>query len=214
LPRDGIEFAQADRTNPFDAPIFPGLPIISMDAAPRPALAVPPPAPAPQEIRKVNLVKPIPLEPGGEMAVPVIMPPAARSTPAPLPMAAPTPLSPRGMPAPPQEARPVPVAAVPPPIARPAPPLPVAAAPNGSAGRMVQIGAFRDRAVAEKALAEWRRQVPAAFGPGLEPSIQFADLGSRGTFYRIRVGGLPDSRAAGDFCNAFKGAGRDCYLVP
>jgi hypothetical protein len=199
LPRDGVEMAQAG-SNPFDAPIFPGLPILAIGPTPAAPSAAPPALPAATDVRKVTAVKPIPLEPGGEMAVPLMpvpspMPAAAAPLPRPLPPSVPV-------------LRPTP-AAVP-----AVPAVPRASPPPATGGRMVQIGAFRERVVAERALAEWRAQVPNLFRPGTEPVIQFADLGARGTFYRVRLAGFGDSRAALDFCGAFKGSGRDCYVVP
>jgi cell division septation protein DedD len=116
----------------------------------------------------------------------------------------------------------------PPPAAAPAPapipaslpkaqPLPkaapeAAAAPLG--GKIVQLGAFRSRAEAEKALGNWRRDVASLFQRVAEPAIVTGDLGEKGVFYRVRVPGFADSRKASEFCGEYKGPGRDCYVVP
>lgn len=90
--------------------------------------------------------------------------------------------------------------------------LPPAAAPLG--GKIVQLGAFRSPGEAEKALGNWRRDVPAAFARVAEPAIVAADLGEKGVFYRVRVPGFADSRRASEFCGEYRGPGRDCYVVP
>jgi hypothetical protein len=81
-------------------------------------------------------------------------------------------------------------------------------------GKVVQLGAFRSRAEAEKALADWKAQVPALFAQAGPPTIMAADLGEKGTYHRVRVAGFSDSRKAGEFCGEYKGGGRDCYVVP
>lgn len=114
---------------------------------------------------------------------------------------------------PPLFARSSPTANPPPPpvVARPGP----EAAPSLQvSGKVVQLGAFRDPDVAEKALAEWRGAVPAMFQGVVAPNIVIGDLGAKGTYYRIRIAGFSNSRKAGDFCAAFRGGGRDCFVVP
>ena len=120
----------------------------------------------------------------------------------------------------------MPAPSFPPPSARSSPranppPIPVVAWPGPEAapslqvsGKVVQLGAFRDRDVAQQALAEWRGAVPAIFQGVAAPNIVMADLGAKGTYYRIRIAGFSDSRKAGDFCAAYRGGGRDCFVVP
>jgi hypothetical protein len=91
--------------------------------------------------------------------------------------------------------------------------MPEASAARGG-GKVVQLGAFKVRAEADKALANWRREVPALFGRIAAPDIVTADLGAKGIFYRVRVSGFADSREASKFCGEYKGPGRDCYVVP
>ena len=87
-----------------------------------------------------------------------------------------------------------------------------ATAPLG--GKIVQLGAYRSRTEAEKAFSAWRREIPALLAGAADPTIVTADLGDKGIYYRIRVGGFADSRKAGGFCSEFKGGGRDCFVVP
>ncbi len=121
--------------------------------------------------------------------------------------------------------RSMPAPSFPPPSARTSPranspPTPVVARPGPEAapslpvsGKVVQLGAFRDRDVAEKVLAAWRGVVPGVFQGVGAPNIVMADLGAKGIYYRIRIAGFSDSRKAGDFCAAFRGGGRDCFVV-
>ena len=96
------------------------------------------------------------------------------------------------------------------------PAVPKASSEVGSIipGKLVQLGAFRSRVEAEKALANWKSQVPGAFAHVAAPAIVTVDLGEKGTFYRVRVPGFADSGKASEFCGEYKGPGRDCYVVP
>lgn len=201
--------AIGDPTNPFEAaapaplPILPsktleGLAQLASAETPTPAfeeMAVPaPPSRGPMPLTPRNL------DPGPAPDVLRVRPSSAqRAMPAPSP--------PR-----PALAQPS-VRANPPPtpvVARPGP-EPAASLPVN--GKVVQLGAFRDRDVAEKALAAWRGTVPAVFQSAAAPIIVAAELGAKGTYYRIRIAGFADSRKAGDFCAAFRGGGRDCFVV-
>lgn len=77
---------------------------------------------------------------------------------------------------------------------------------------LVQIGAFRDPAKAEFA---WTQEVAAneEIFRGAGRDIQRADLGARGTFYRLRASAFASRDAAGEFCAALKEAGEDCIVV-
>jgi hypothetical protein len=118
----------------------------------------------------------------------------------------------------PQAVIPAPAPAAATPASLPVIPPKAKAAPEASAaplvGRIVQLGAFRSRSEAEKALRNWRSAVPALFQRVAEPAIVTADLGEKGIFHRVRVPGFADSRKASEFCGEYKGAGRDCYVVP
>jgi hypothetical protein len=191
-------------TKPPAAPAPPAMPVPRVTASPLQQVAQATPQPAFEE-----------------MAVP-----------APGPKTTPLALTPRNLdtgPAAPATFRVAPRSAQPP-VAAPAPvlaPIPASlpkaqpipkAPPEASAaplgGKVVQLGAFRSRAEAEKALGNWRRDVPALFQRISEPAIVTADLGEKGVFYRVRVPGFADSRRASEFCREYKGPGRDCYVVP
>lgn len=125
--------------------------------------------------------------------------PAPAPTPAPAPVA-PTP-APEPQPAPVPEAKPVPA-----PVATPA-----AAAPAKGAYR-IQIGALRTRAEAE---AEWKKQQkahPDLLG-GLALTIVEVNVAGKGTFFRIRGGGLPSEDAAKDLCGKLTAKKVACLVV-
>ena len=44
-------------------------------------------------------------------------------------------------------------------------------------------------------------------------SIERADLGARGVFYRLRAGAFGSREGASDFCDAYKSTGGDCIVV-
>lgn len=77
---------------------------------------------------------------------------------------------------------------------------------------LVQIAAFRDPAAAESAWTQAVAENEAIFR-GAGRDIQRADLGARGTFYRLRASAFADRDTAGEFCAALKAAGSDCIVV-
>ena len=77
---------------------------------------------------------------------------------------------------------------------------------------LVQVAAFRTEDAAE---AAWRKS--AAAHPdlyrGAGKRIQRADLGAKGVFYRLRVGGFSQKTEADAFCDALKAQGDNCIVV-
>lgn len=77
---------------------------------------------------------------------------------------------------------------------------------------LVQVAAFRSEDAAE---AAWRKS--AAEHPdlyrGAGKRIQRADLGAKGVFYRLRVGGFSQKTEADAFCDALKAQGDNCIVV-
>ncbi|WP_018698348.1 SPOR domain-containing protein [Amorphus coralli] len=74
----------------------------------------------------------------------------------------------------------------------------------------VQVSSQRSADQAQTAYRQLQQRFPAVLG-GREPSIQSADLGSRGTFYRVR---LPTQtrEQANQLCAELKAAGGDCFV--
>lgn len=77
---------------------------------------------------------------------------------------------------------------------------------------LVQIAALRNEAGALRAWEDAVNAHPAIFA-GAAQSVQRADLGSRGIFYRLRAGRFSDRDSATAFCSALKEVGRDCIVV-
>lgn len=87
-------------------------------------------------------------------------------------------------------------------------PAPAATAPSGAWA--VQVSSQRSADQARAAYQQLQRRFPGVLG-GREPAIQSADLGDRGTFYRVR---LPTQTrdAANQLCAELKSAGGDCFV--
>ncbi len=76
----------------------------------------------------------------------------------------------------------------------------------------VQVATVRDRATAERIRSTVSKQAPKALA-GLKPSIDTAVLGNMGTFFRVRVDGLPTRQASLRLCNTLQKQGHDCFLL-
>jgi cytoskeletal protein RodZ len=176
-------------------------------AVPDPA-AMPAPAPAPA--KAVTTPTPAPPKQVAQATPPKAAPaPAPKPTPVKVAEAAPRPApvaTPKAVtPAPaPKAVEPTPV---PVPAAAPAPAPKAAPAPArpSSSGIAAQLGSFQTRAAADVALARYR-----ASGLSGPVSVVAADLGEKGTWYRIRATGF-DTRAEVDsFCSKARSAGAQC----
>jgi hypothetical protein len=103
-----------------------------------------------------------------------------------------------------------PAAAAAPKIAA-ATPAPAPAKPAAAGGYVLQIGAYKSQADAEAAWRTYKAR-HAALLSGYSENIQQADLGERGTWYRLRVGGLADREVASALCDRLKADGGACIL--
>jgi len=150
-------------------------------AAAKPAKAVTPAEPAPVPASK----PPAQLMPQAAKTVapPALPPPAAVAKPAPAP------------------------AAVAKPVAK-APAAPVTAAATGN--YVLQVGAYKSEA---EALAAWKtyQNRHAGLLSGAGPNIQKADLGEKGTWFRLRVGAFASKDAATALCDKLKAEGGACF---
>ncbi len=96
-------------------------------------------------------------------------------------------------------------------------PTPPPAAPSPAQGAasgdyLIQIAAFRTQPEAEKEYAKLRGKHAGLLQP-YGPLIQKADLGSRGIFYRLRVGPMSSRADASALCNSLIAAGeKDCLV--
>lgn len=77
---------------------------------------------------------------------------------------------------------------------------------------LVQIAAFRSEEAAESAWALAVKKSPDIY-TGAPKRIQRADLGAKGIFYRLRVGGFAERGEASTFCSAIKSVGDNCIVV-
>lgn len=77
---------------------------------------------------------------------------------------------------------------------------------------LVQIAAFRSQDAAEAAWKTTSAKAPDIYR-GAQKRIQRADLGAKGVFYRLRVGGFAERSEATAFCSAIKDTGDNCIVV-
>ena len=166
-----------------DAPAAAPPAPVAQAPKPTPAVAAPPPAAA----------KPAPAPPKSVASLiqQAQTPPAIRPT---------VPATPTG-----------PATGAPRSIVPAAPPPAAAPKPAASGGVALQIGAFKSRAEAD---AAWRAYSGkhAALLKGYGPDVQEANLGDKGTWYRLRIAGFSDSEMASALCDRLKADGGGCFL--
>ncbi len=73
----------------------------------------------------------------------------------------------------------------------------------------LQIGSYKSEAEAAKAFSVYQHKHPLV--GGLTPDIQKADLGKKGTWYRLHIGSFSDRAAAGALCAKLKADGGGCF---
>lgn len=81
-----------------------------------------------------------------------------------------------------------------------------------SGAYQVQLMALRSEAAAQDEWSKLKRRSPGLFD-GAILDIQRADLGSKGVFYRLRLGTFESRENAKSFCADVKAAGKDCIVV-
>lgn len=80
-----------------------------------------------------------------------------------------------------------------------------------SGNYVVQVGAYDGSSLASRAWDKMRSEHNALLA-NLRPDIQVADLGNKGTWYRLRVGPFSDRSSADKLCGQLKAAGQDCLV--
>ena len=82
-----------------------------------------------------------------------------------------------------------------------------------SGTHVVQVGAFRSNDEAE---AQWGRMQSrlGAYVDDKVYDIEFADLGERGVYHRLRVGPFSSADEAKEYCTGLKERGQDCLVKP
>ena len=75
----------------------------------------------------------------------------------------------------------------------------------------MQVGAFRSEGEAD---VFWNRLQDrfGGFLDGKGKDIERADLGSRGTFYRLRIAGFSSKDSASSYCEGLKARNQDCLV--
>ena len=116
---------------------------------------------------------------------------------------------------------PVPAAPITPPEAAPAAPQQVAAlapkpaptAPAANTKYVVQVGAKKNQTEALATFADIQQKYPTLLGD-YRPIVQKANLGAKGTWYRLRIGPIDDKAEAYKLCGQLKSQGLpDCLVM-
>jgi cell division septation protein DedD len=132
-----------------------------------------------------------------------------------MPQAAPMPMP--ALAAPVAEAAPAPVAADPQPVAAIPQPQVAAAeaapAPAKPSKFVVQVGSKQNQTEALATFADMQQKYPTLLA-SYRPMVQKADLGSKGVWYRLRIGPIVDKTAAAKLCSQLKSQGLpDCLVM-
>ena len=152
--------------------------------------------------------------PTGNMPVERLLPPPENPLPRPATTSTPVvsapaaPVSVQSPQAPAAPAAPVPAVTVPPPQQAAAPPAPRSTV----SGYRLQLGAVRTPEIAKSEWERVKRQNGDLLG-SLSVSVERADLGERGVFYRIHVGPIADAAQAERLCAQLRQRGVGCILA-
>jgi cell division septation protein DedD len=141
-------------------------------------------------------------------------PPAAQAAAA-APPAAEAPPAPVAKPAPQQSAALQPAPVKPPKPAKPAVQTAAAtpAAATAPTKYVVQVGSKKNQTEALASFADMQQKYPTLLA-NYRPMVQKADLGAKGTWYRLRIGPISDKTAAAKLCSQLKSQGMpDCLVT-
>jgi cell division septation protein DedD len=81
-----------------------------------------------------------------------------------------------------------------------------------SGAAVLQIGAYESPEIANGAWNSFRTRFSAVAG-GLAQDVQKADLGAKGTWYRLRVGPFADKASAAAACEKLRAQGGTCFVA-
>ena len=174
------------------AAAVPPPPVAAIKAAPPPAPKIAVAAPAPQAVKPAPVkAAPVPARPAPVTVTKATVPPppAAASTAAATGVPRSLALTP---------AKPATVTAAPAPVA-------------ASGDYVLQIGAYKSQADADAAWNAYKAK-HAALLSGASDNVQTADLGDKGTWYRLRIVGFPSKDVASAMCDRLKADGASCFL--
>ncbi len=98
-------------------------------------------------------------------------------------------------------------------VAPPTAPSPSTTTSSAASGAyVIQMASYRNEADASAEFSRLRQRYPDLLG-NYNPLIQKADLGSRGTFYRLRIGPVASRETASRLCTALIASGeKDCLV--
>jgi cell division septation protein DedD len=88
---------------------------------------------------------------------------------------------------------------------------PAAPASAGGGAWVVQLASQRTQADAMATFQSIAKKYPGVLG-GMKPSIKQADLGDKGTYFRVRVGAYSSRDEATALCVKLKAAGGACVV--
>ena len=80
-----------------------------------------------------------------------------------------------------------------------------------SGSHLVQVGAFRSEAEANGVWTRMQTKL-GTYMDSKSKDIEVADLGDKGTYYRLRIGPFSNSDAAKTYCVGLKERGQDCLV--
>ena len=83
---------------------------------------------------------------------------------------------------------------------------------TGQGGYVVQVSSQRSADQAQASFASMQRRYNSVLG-GFEANIQRADLGEKGTYYRVRIGPMANRESAVQLCEQLKSAGGSCFVT-
>jgi len=168
------------------------------DSVPPPPTAVAKPAPPPAtKPESKPAVTPKPTE--------VVKAPEAK------PVVKPAATPPAETKAPAAQSKAVETAPLPPPAAATTTSKPAEAGASAAGAYVLQIGAYKSQADADAAWKTFTSKHPMA--GGYSEDVRKADLGDKGTWYRLRMGSFTDKAAATSFCEKLKSDGGNCLVA-
>jgi hypothetical protein len=184
------------------------------ETPPAPVAAAPPAPPAPPP-PALTAPGPLALPPQASPQSPVQLAPVVEPPPPPVNVAglpkvpeAPPKLPAAALPPPPSAAKAPAKAAAPPAAVKPA----AAKASIAGGAYLVQLGALKEESATAKEWARLQKEFADLLG-GLSLDVQEADLGAKGTFWRVRGGPLSDADSAKKICEELAKRKQGCMVV-
>ncbi|MBS0273088.1 MAG: SPOR domain-containing protein [Proteobacteria bacterium] len=171
------------------------------DSVPPPPTAVTKPAPPPTATKPETKPVTKPAAAAAKAAEAVKAPEAK-------PVVKPAATKPMETKAPAAQSKAVETATLPPPATTP---KPAEAASTAGGAYVLQIGAYKSQADADTAWKSFKAKHPMA--AGYSEDVRKADLGDKGTWYRLRMGSFTDKAAAASFCEKLKSDGGNCLVA-